>query len=335
MSLVQTCADAEASIARARSLFGSPGSIDVPNSATEITGALQTATAGRDRTADMAGGSGMPAYREMVDRSIPPLTTASTSDAGLTTHLTTAAAVTNAGAAQLDSIAAQTRTISQAAPTARTAAQQRAVMTALRAQMQQASQVVQTTQQQAGAAATQIRTLQYPKDAPASSGDGVQAMDDDKKKNPLAPPPPDPPHGQDPRYWIDVTKIIHVPEGQLAPSGTRQIGPGLWYPWTDQQQFVTPPPPPAQCPIDMKGIEHLPPGQLPEPGMTQLAPGYFTPSPTKMSPPMPWPTPKQPIDIRDIVHVGEGGQGPWGYHEYLPGWWAPEPTYQPTIPPRR
>jgi hypothetical protein len=40
-------------------------------------------------------------------------------------------------------------------------------VTALRGQMAQASQVVQTTQQQDGAAATQIRSLKYPKDAPA------------------------------------------------------------------------------------------------------------------------------------------------------------------------
>ena len=76
MSVVQACADAQAAIARARSLFGSPDSIDVPNSAAEITNAVQTATTGRNRTNDMAGGSRMPAYREMVDRSIPPLTTA-------------------------------------------------------------------------------------------------------------------------------------------------------------------------------------------------------------------------------------------------------------------
>jgi hypothetical protein len=53
MSVVQGCADAEAAIARARSLFGPSSSIDVPNSATEISGAAQTATAGRDRTVDM------------------------------------------------------------------------------------------------------------------------------------------------------------------------------------------------------------------------------------------------------------------------------------------
>jgi hypothetical protein len=140
MSVVQACADAESAITRARSLFGATGGIDVPNSATEITTAAQTATAGRDRTVDMAGGVGMPAYR--------------------------------------DRIAAQTRTISATAPTARTAADQRAVLTALRGQLQQASQVVQTTQQQAGGAATQIHSLTYPKDAPASSGDRVQGVDD-------------------------------------------------------------------------------------------------------------------------------------------------------------
>jgi hypothetical protein len=175
MSVVQACADTEAAVARARSLFGSSSSIEVPNSASEITGAVQTATAGRDRTLDMAGGAGMPAYRAMVDRAIPPLTTASTSDAGLTTHLVTAAAVTNAGATQLDGIAAHTRTISAAAPAARTAADQRAILTALRGQLSQASQVVQTTQQQAGAAAAQIHSLQYPKDG-AQSG-RVQAVD--------------------------------------------------------------------------------------------------------------------------------------------------------------
>jgi hypothetical protein len=189
--LVQECVDAQAAIARARSLFGSADGIEVPNSATEITDAAQTATAGRDRTLDMAGGAGMPAYREMVDRSVPPLTTAATSDSALTTHLTTAAAVTTAAATQLDSIAAQTRTISAAAPTARSAAAQRAILTALRGQMMHASQIVQTSQQQASVAATQVRSLTYPKDAPAS-GDGVQALDDEKKKDPPPKPKPKP-----------------------------------------------------------------------------------------------------------------------------------------------
>ena len=319
MSVVQACADAQATIARARSLFGSPSSIDVPNSATEIDTAVQTATAGRDRTVDMAGGSGMPAYRDMVDRSIPPLTTASTSDAGLTTHLTTAAAVTKAGATRLDSIAAQTRTISEAAPAARSAAEQRAILTALRAQMQQASQVVQTTQQQAGAAATQIRTLQYPKDAPASSGDGVQALDDGKKP---------PPHGHDPRYWVDVTKIIHVPDGELPPHGCTQIGPNLWYPFEDNQYSVHPPPDPVKYPLDMHDITQVAPGQVGPWGTSELAPGVFHPDPRRVwDVQPPWGPPKQPIDIRDIIRVPAGEKAPWGYKEYLPGWFAPDITF--------
>ena len=227
MSLVQACADAQAAITRARSLFGSSGTGDVPNSSTEIMGAVQTATAGRDRTSEMAGGAGMPAYRDMVDRSIPPLTTASTSDAGLTTQLTTAAAVTTAGAARLDSIAAQTRTISAAAPAARTAADQRAILTALRGQMQQASQVVQTTQQQASSTATQIRSLKYPNDAPASSGGGVQAVD----FNQDGPQPPPGPQPFLPAYEQALT----------APPATSPIGPPL--PFSPPQNSPAPAPP--------------------------------------------------------------------------------------------
>jgi hypothetical protein len=177
MPVVQAGADAEAAIARARSLFGSSTSITVPDSGADVTEAAQTAAAGRDRTLDMAGGAGLPSYRDMVNRSIPPLTSAAASDAGLTAHLVTAAAVTDAGATQLDGIADHTRTICAAAPAARTAADQRAVLTALRGQLQQASQVVQTTQQQAGAAATQIDALHYPNDAPAFAG-GAQGLQD-------------------------------------------------------------------------------------------------------------------------------------------------------------
>jgi hypothetical protein len=168
MSLVQACADAEAAIARARALLGSPGSIEVPNSSTEIAAAIQTATTARNRTADMAGGAGMPAYREMVDRGVPPLTTSANSDAALTTQVTTAAAVSTVGAQRLDVIAVQTRAITQAAPAARSATDQRAILTALRNQIAQAQQVVQSTQLQAGAAATQIRALRYPKEAPSN-----------------------------------------------------------------------------------------------------------------------------------------------------------------------
>jgi hypothetical protein len=177
MSLVQTCVEAEAAIARARSLFGSPSTGGVPNSSAEITDAIQTATTARDRTTEMAGGAGMPAYRASVDRGIPPLATASSSDAALTTQLTSAQAVSAAGASRMEAIAAQTRSITAVAPMAQSASAQQAVITALRNQIAQAQQVVNTTQQQAGSAASQISSLKYPKDAPASGGDGGDSGD--------------------------------------------------------------------------------------------------------------------------------------------------------------
>ncbi|WAJ48026.1 DUF4226 domain-containing protein (plasmid) [Mycobacterium sp. Aquia_216] len=170
MSLVQTCVAVQAAIARTRSLFGSASRMEGSDNSTLLAEAAQLARAGRDRTVEMAGGSGMPSYRELVDRSIPPLATASTSDADLSTQLVSAAAVTKAGAERLDVIADQTRAITQAAAGARTPAEQRVIVSALRGQLEQASQVVQTTQQHGSAAATQIRALRYPKDAPRAVG---------------------------------------------------------------------------------------------------------------------------------------------------------------------
>src|SRR4051812_19078959 len=116
-------------------------------------------------------------------------------------------------------------------------------------------QVVQGTRQQASALAGQMRDLQYPKDAPA------QALDHDLPELPASSGEEDPPHGKDPRYWIDATKIVHVSEGQLAPNKSRprsvldcsthlRIDPA----------FATPPPLPAQWPLDMNDIVRVGPG---------------------------------------------------------------------------
>jgi hypothetical protein len=294
MSVVQACADAQAAIARARSLFGSSSSIDVPNSAAEITGAAQTAAAGRDRTADMAGGAGMPAYREMVDRAIPPLTTASTSDAGLTTQLVTAAAVSKAGATQLDGIAAQTRTISAAAPAARTAADQRAILTALRGQLQQASQVVQTTQLQAGAAATQIRSLKYPKDAPGSSGDAVQGLDDTI----VGGRPAGTPLVQAAGFGQGGAPLDPAPAP--APLPPNQPGTAPFLPAWEQSVGVPPgsqPQPPALAPGGSPPQPFLPTWQ-----QAMAAP----PAPPRPVPPVPLPAggspPPPPVPFGDCFH---------------------------------
>jgi hypothetical protein len=167
------------------------------------------------------------------------------------------------------------------------------------------------------------KPLQAP---PHPQSSGVQAVD---YNTPLSPAPyVDPPHGKDPRYWIDVTKIIHVPDGQLAPALSKQIGPGLFYPSDiDRQQYnVTPPPDPVKYPLDMGSIVQKGPGELGPYGTTQLAPGYFAPTPSTLNLEPPWSPPQQPVDIRDIIQVPKGTLAPWGYTEYLPGWWAPDPS---------
>ena len=73
---------------------------------------------------------------------------------------------------------------------------------------------------------------------------------------PDSPQQEDPPHGKDPRYWIDLDKIIHVPPGQLAPYGTKQIGPGLFYPIGSPYDY-SPPPDPAKHPLDIADIRQL------------------------------------------------------------------------------
>lgn len=142
---------------------------------------------------------------------------------------------------------------------------------------------------------------------------------------PLTPPPPDPPHGHDPRYWLDTKQILTLPPGQLPPAGYKQIGPGMYYPSTDPGLFVTPPPPPAQLPVDMNDILHLPPGELPPAGgYREVAPGTYFPVPQGADVPGSWPTPKQPIDVRDIIHLKPGELLPSpGYVEFAPGWYAP------------
>lgn len=316
---MQTCADVQGVVSRARSLFGSGEAVDVPSGAPNITSAAETVVTARSKTAGLAG-VGTTSYDEMADRAVPPLTTSATSDARLATHMTSAAAITQAGAARMEQIVAQTNAIAKVAPMAKSSADQRVILTALRSQVAQTSQVVQGTQQQASALAGQMRDLQYPKDAPA------QALDHDLPQSPAPSDGEDPPHGKDPRYWIDVTKIIHVPEGQLAPYGSKQIGPGLWYPSNDQTYFVTPPPPPAKYPLDMNDIVQVGPGKLGPYGSTELAPGIFAPAPNSLWPTGAWPKPEAPIDIRDVIQVPAGQLAPWGYREYLPGWWVPDPS---------
>ena len=146
---------------------------------------------------------------------------------------------------------------------------------------------------------------------------------------PLAPAAgADPPHGKDPRYWLDTSKLIHVPEGELAPYGTQQVGPNLWYPSDDSSYRVVPPPPPAKFPFDANDVVVLPAEELGPTRSTDIAEHdgsrYWIPDPGSGAAGSGWPAPEVPIDVRDVVHVPEGELAPSGYIEYLPNWWAPE-----------
>ncbi|MBY0290884.1 MAG: hypothetical protein K2X52_27650 [Mycobacteriaceae bacterium] len=171
-----------------------------------------------------------------------------------------------------------------------------------------------------------------PGNASSAGGDDVQALDNDE---PVTTDEEDPPFGLDRRYWLDATKIIHVPEGELAPAGTIEIGPGLYYPAPDSPYTVMPPPPPAKYPLDVGDIVTTRPGQLGPATHQELIPGVWVPDPNAgYQPSPPWAAPQQPIDVRDIMHIPEGQLAPRGYVEYLPEWWVREPSYYPTmIPP--
>lgn len=239
------------------------------------------------------------------------LRAASGTDTTLETRLRTAAAITEAGARRLDTVVAHTTSIAAAAVTARTPAAQLMVLTALRAQVATAQTVTSATAQQATDIAGQLHGLTY------GSGGLPQA--------PPEAPDEQPPRGKDPRYWLDVTKIVHVADGDLAPANSVQIGPGLWYPAPDNPGFAVPAPPPAKYPLDLRDVRVIDPdsGALFPPGYREFAPGIGVPYPDSRVPAA-WPSPQQPIDIRDIIEVPPGQLAPSGYVEYLPGWWVPD-----------
>jgi len=310
VAIQQVAAEALAAVQRARSLFGAAPQ-PPPTGAHLDTAAGSLAGAGH--VAAVLSGELVDRHHEFVGEATRVLTRDSRTDAALSERLDAAASATELGGRRLDAVVAQTRALAQEAVAAQTPAAQRAVAQALRDQVAQAQSVVTTTQQQAGGIAGKIRALDYASRGRVQAA-GFGDLPTDR--------PPDPPHGKDPRYWIDVTRIIHVPEGQMAPYGATQIGPGLWYPVDDGGPFSGPPA--AKFPLDVSSLTRLPPGQPGPYGTTELAPGVFAPDPRRTYSPDPsWPPPRMPIDVRDVLHVPEGQLAPPDYVEYLPSWWAP------------
>jgi hypothetical protein len=314
VSLLQAAAQAQAAVERIRALFGP--SLQPPLPAAPPLGAAADTVSGVGRRTAVLSGELVDRHQQFVGQAARSLTGDAHTDTTLYQQLGAAATLIDDGRRRLDAIVAATRTLARSAATAQTPAAQRAVLQALHTQLSQANSVVDLTQQQASDIADQIRALDYPSRGGARGAGFGGALPTDR--------PPDLPHGKDPRYWIDVTRIIHVPEGQMAPYGTKQIGPGLWYPFDDGRLMSGPPA--AKYPLDISTISTLSPGEPGPYGTTELAPGVFAPDPRyTFSADPPWPAARAPIDVRDVVHVPEGGLAPPNYVQYLPGWWAPQP----------
>jgi hypothetical protein len=153
------------------------------------------------------------------------------------------------------------------------------------------------------------------------AGDDIRKFSGDVSQSPGS---KDLPHGKDPRYWLDLDKVIRVGPGQQAPYGTTQIGPGLYYP--DPGFPGAGPPGAAKHPLDVADVVTTAPGGLGPNGYEQISPGQWVPSTKGVGGAQPWPAPQQPIDVRDIIKVPPGQLAPAGYIQYLPGFWAPDTT---------
>ncbi|WP_071288322.1 hypothetical protein [Mycolicibacterium llatzerense] len=329
MSLTQACTEVKASVARARSLFNAAAT--APSAPSDLGTATTTAAAARNRmVAGDQSGAAVAAHQAVSARSSDLIGTASRSDAALAGHLTTAAAITRTGASQLDQIDRQVQTLSQRAPFARSAADQRVILAGLQAATSRTQQVVQSAERQLDGVAAQVRALPYPRDRPAGSPSSTDAQPMDNGPGTGK----EPPHGQDPRYWIDVTKIKPIPtsgpNAGLMDSGYIEIAPGLQHPGPGGGDPIMPPPPPAKYPLGLEDIHPLPPAAPGQPRLrpydtTDFGPDHYIPYPYGHDvPPPSWPAPKNPIDIRDIVKSPTAPG--YGYREYLPGYWIPDPT---------
>lgn len=252
------------------------------------------------------------------------------------THLhlvhTSARAVINDAAQISQAARTQLRTVETAwaadkaavGPYAHTAEGQAALLRAGQQRVQEASQVVQTAAARFQGAAQQVHTHtgRLP-EAGGKSEPHAQMFG----PAPQSPAPKDPPHGKDPRYWIDTDQLQYVPDGKLAPHGYQQVGPNLYHPLPGYPPGASMPT--ANLPLDADDLVHVRPGQLGPPHTRELIPGWFTPVPIEGET---FSSPTQPVDIRDIIQVPKGTLAPYNYFEYLPGWFAPKTIDPPVIP---
>ena len=159
MSVAQACAEAEDAIQRARSLFAAAPEPAAPADGDgAINVAAQSTTAAAKLTGGLSGAM-VAEHKSFVDQSASTLGVGARSDRALNADVTTAATLTQTGAARLAAIAAETQATARAAGAVPTPAGERVILTALRSQVARTGRVLNATQQQAAGLAGQIRAL--------------------------------------------------------------------------------------------------------------------------------------------------------------------------------
>lgn len=171
MGVVQACLQGEVSIRRARSLFADAEPTSAPAESAQLltAGADTTAAAGR-RTSGLSG-AGIDAHHQFVNTSTPAITKAALNDLILGDLVDASAAITRAGASQLDAIAQQARATTLAAVTARTPAAQHAVLAAMRIHVRAADDVVAAARRQAADLAAGVKSIDYRQSPPGAGHD--------------------------------------------------------------------------------------------------------------------------------------------------------------------
>jgi hypothetical protein len=345
MSVAQACAEAEDAIQRARSLFAAAPEPAAPADGDgAINVAAQSTTAAAKLTGGLSGAM-VAEHKSFVDQSASTFGVGARSDGALNADVTTAATLTQTGAAHLAAIAAETQATARAAGAVPTPAGERVILTALRSQVARAGRVLNATQQQAAGLAGQIRALDYPHDSP--TGNGIQALDND---TPVTPAP-----AQSSPDDVIVNNATHgKPTIQLVdnPTGGSDPTPGLPYrpppPGAQPQIGPFPVPPqvaaatpsligpadptggmlmPSPVPTAPQGPPESVPG-VPIPGVHQAAP-VVPPPPV----PSPWSHPGCTTQQwRDawLTYMGTAaGMGvsiPFGPEAFIPAWVAGIPV---------
>lgn len=172
MSVVSECARVAQAVRRARYLVAGdcPPQESSPRDDVHKAAGLTTASA---RTgADMSGVL-VDRHQLFATKNAALLSAAEDSDTAFQSHMVKATALARTGAQRLDVVAAQTRETSRAAATVTSPEAERMVLTALRRQVAQTADVVDSIRQQGAELATRISLLDYEMPA-APSPQGPQ-----------------------------------------------------------------------------------------------------------------------------------------------------------------